>query len=78
MAKRVILCIPMGRRKAGSGIEVDDHTAALWASKGWAKLGDENTPLKKGNLDAYQGCTPVTAGEKATIAANKQTQTHKE
>lgn len=78
MAKRVILCIQIGRRKAGYGIEVDDYTASLWVSKGWAKMGDENTPLKKGSLENYDGCTPVTPGQAAKIAANKQTQTNKE
>lgn len=79
MAKRVILLVNIGpRKKAGSGIEVDDYTAKVWAAKGWAKIGDENTPLKKGQLEQYDGCTPVTPGEAAKIAANKQTQTNKE
>lgn len=79
MAKRVILLVNIGpRKKAGSGIEVDDYTAKVWAAKGWCKIGDQNTPLKKGSLENYDGCTPVTPGEAAIIAKNKQTQTNKE
>lgn len=72
MATRVILLKKVGRRKPGYGIEVDDFTAKLWASQGIAQIGNSATPLKKGNLQNYEGCTPVSPGVAAKIAEAKQ------
>jgi len=68
--KRVTILYDFENFKAGSGVAVDDGTAAIWQAQGKAIIGPDDLPLKKGNLNLYNGCTPLTAAEVA--AENKK------
>jgi hypothetical protein len=69
MRKVKLLCdINGGLQKAGWGVELSDETAAQLVSAGKATYLPEGAALKKGNLDLYNGCTPLSPGK---IAANQ-------
>lgn len=59
------------RHRAGYGIEVEDAIAAMWVQQGKAVYGPPDQPLKKGNLELYNNCTPISLAEAAKKAANK-------
>ena len=53
------------KHKAGYGIEVEDSIAAMWVQQGKAVYGAADQPLKKGNLELYNNCTPISPAEAA-------------
>lgn len=59
------------RHKAGYGIEVEDAIAAMWVQQGKAMYGAADQPLKKGNLELYNNCTPISPAEAAKKMALK-------
>lgn len=61
--KRVTILYDFENFKAGWGVAVEDGTAAMWQAQGKAIIGPDDLPLKKGNLNLYNGCTPLTAAE---------------
>lgn len=62
--KRITLLVNISHRhKAGYGIEVEDAIAAMWVQQGKAMYGGPEQPLKKGNLQLYNNCTPITPAE---------------
>lgn len=67
--KRVKLLVNMGKFKAGWGIEVSDGVALAWAKEGRAIIGAPDQPLKKGNLEFYNNCQPLTPAEIAAKTA---------
>ena len=59
------------KHKAGFGIEVEDAIAAMWVQQGKAMYGAADQPLKKGNLELYNNCTPISPAEAAKKMALK-------
>lgn len=68
MKKVKLLCdIKGGLQKAGWGVELSDEAAAILVAKGQAEYMDAGAPLKKGNLELYNGCTPLSPGKIAAM-----------
>lgn len=61
--KRITLLQNIDDFKAGWGIEVEDAIAAMWVQQGKAKYGGPEQALKKGNLEMYNNCTPISLAE---------------
>lgn len=72
--RRIKLLCDIGRFKAGWGIEVEDAVAAMYVQQGKAVYGPADMPLKKGNLENYNNCIPLTPKE---IAAKQAAATPK-
>ncbi len=66
--RRVKLLVNIGRHEAGWGVEVEDSVAALWVQQGKAVYGPANQALKKGSLENYNNCQPLSPKE---IAAKR-------
>lgn len=73
--RKVKLLVDLDTKKAGWGVEMSDETAAILVAQGRAEYLPADAPLKKGNLDLYDGCIPVPykiAGAQKSAAAPKQ------
>lgn len=57
--------------KTGWVVEFVDSDAAPLISAGIVKKMPDNTPSKKGNLDNYDGCRPLSEAGIAARAARK-------
>jgi len=70
MRKIKLLCdINGGLQKAGWGVELSDETAAQLVNAGKATYLPAGAALKKGNLELYNGCTPLSPGKIAAMKA---------
>lgn len=57
-------------KPAGWCVECSDETAARLVSQGDAQYQPADAPLKKGNLEFYNNCTPLSPGKIAAMLKN--------
>lgn len=60
----------LSEKKAGWCVECSDETADRLVSQGDAKHMPADAPLKKGNLQFYNNCTPLSPEKIASIKQN--------
>jgi hypothetical protein len=74
--KKIQLLRDLDTKKAGWCVECSDETATRLVSQGDAKFMPADAPLKKGNLEFYNNCMPLTPAKIAANAAKQQTNTN--
>jgi hypothetical protein len=61
----------LSEKKAGWCVECSDETAARLVEYGDAKYMPADAPLKKGNLQFYNNCTPLSPEKIAALNLKK-------
>lgn len=67
--KRVLLLTALDNRPAGWAVEMSDETAKALADQGRVRIMPADTPLKKGNLQLYNNCTPKPESAKTITSS---------
>ncbi len=75
---KLLADLPGGLQKKGWGVELSDEAAAILVASGKATYLPADGPLKKGDLEFYNNCTPLSPEKLAALGLSKSAAKAKE